>query len=172
MRWRRLRKWAKWGCTVAAVLAAALAVFSGFYRYRWSRVSTDGLTAWITQVGDGALRVLVIHDRNASELRTHSHSSLERSEHWAWGPWTWKSGTAGERIFHAGFQYWRETNSCLLGVNLLYPVLLVTIPGALLWYSDRRRLVPGLCPKCGYDRHGLAADAKCPECGTVPAPAA
>jgi phosphatidylglycerol---prolipoprotein diacylglyceryl transferase len=24
------------------------------------------------------------------------------------------------------------------------------------------------CAKCGYDRSGLAADAKCPECGTVP----
>jgi hypothetical protein len=34
MRWRRLRKWAKWGCTVAAVLTLALAVFSGFYQFR------------------------------------------------------------------------------------------------------------------------------------------
>jgi rubrerythrin len=24
------------------------------------------------------------------------------------------------------------------------------------------------CPRCGYDRRGLAADAKCPECGMVP----
>jgi hypothetical protein len=29
-----------------------------------------------------------------------------------------------------------------------------------------------LCKSCGYDRDGLPTDAKCPECGTVPAPAA
>jgi hypothetical protein len=27
----------------------------------------------------------------------------------------------------------------------------------------------GSCPACGYDRRGLPADAKCPECGTAPA---
>jgi rubrerythrin len=26
----------------------------------------------------------------------------------------------------------------------------------------------GTCPGCGYNGRGLAADAKCPECGTVP----
>jgi hypothetical protein len=35
----------------------------------------------------------------------------------------------------------------------------------------RRRLGarPGACPDCNYDRAGLAADAKCPECGTATA---
>ncbi len=32
-------------------------------------------------------------------------------------------------------------------------------------YKEFRKLS---CPGCGYDRRGLAADAKCPECGTVP----
>jgi hypothetical protein len=36
-------------------------------------------------------------------------------------------------------------------------------------YSRRRtRGVWGCCAVCGYCRRGLAADAKCPECGTVP----
>jgi peptidoglycan/LPS O-acetylase OafA/YrhL len=52
------------------------------------------------------------------------------------------------------------------GVALLYPVLLTAV---LLWYADRRRFAPGRCAKCGYDRAGLGAVAKCPECGTVPA---
>ena len=33
----------------------------------------------------------------------------------------------------------------------------------------RRWASTGACMRCGYDRGGLAADAKCPECGTVPA---
>jgi hypothetical protein len=32
----------------------------------------------------------------------------------------------------------------------------------------RRRLRLGRCVKCGYDRHSLAADVKCPECGALP----
>ncbi len=38
------------------------------------------------------------------------------------------------------------------------------------WWRVHFRTVNQLCTKCGYDRRGLAADAKCPECGTVPAP--
>jgi hypothetical protein len=91
MRQRRLRKWAKWTCTLAAALAVALAV---------------------------------------SNPRKGTHH-----------------------------QY---------GVVLLYPVLLTALPAALLWYADCRRSKPGACGRCGYDRAGLAADAKCPECGTAP----
>jgi hypothetical protein len=49
---------------------------------------------------------------------------------------------------------------------LLAPTLLAT---AAAWRLDalaRRRARTGVCPKCGYDRAGLAASAVCPECGT------
>jgi hypothetical protein len=39
-------------------------------------------------------------------------------------------------------------------------------------YARYRRLRATRCPSCAYDRAGLAADVRCPECGTVPAPAA
>jgi hypothetical protein len=29
----------------------------------------------------------------------------------------------------------------------------------------RVRKAEGLCPRCGYDRHGLSCSAPCPECG-------
>jgi hypothetical protein len=56
---------------------------------------------------------------------------------------------------------------------------LLPIPAAaafILWgmeldmASKRSPASPrGTCFHCGYDRRSLAADAKCPECGTVPA---
>jgi hypothetical protein len=54
--------------------------------------------------------------------------------------------------------------------------LLMLIPTAAAWYLDtlaRRRANEGgnLCPNCRYDRAGLAAGAKCPECGMLPADA-
>ena len=38
-------------------------------------------------------------------------------------------------------------------------------PRAVIRWRRTRR---GLCLSCGYDRRGIATDAACPECGTVP----
>ena len=46
----------------------------------------------------------------------------------------------------------------------------VTIATAAAWRLDalpRRRARAGLCPKCGYNRTGLAPGAVCPECGSA-----
>jgi hypothetical protein len=51
------------------------------------------------------------------------------------------------------------------------PLWMMIIPplgvAVSLWIAARGREL-GLCRSCFYDRQGLAADAKCPECGTVP----
>ncbi len=50
-------------------------------------------------------------------------------------------------------------------------VLIATITAAA-WRFDtlaRRRASLNLCPKCNYDRTGLAVGAVCPECGRLPA---
>jgi hypothetical protein len=52
---------------------------------------------------------------------------------------------------------------------LILPIPFV-IP-ALCALRDERRMLSGLCASCYYDRRGLAPDANCPECGTVPTPA-
>jgi hypothetical protein len=58
-------------------------------------------------------------------------------------------------------------------IPLWIPLVVVAAATALLWTADRRgtqRESGGRCPKCQYDRRGLAPDAKCPECGTIPTP--
>ena len=59
-----------------------------------------------------------------------------------------------------------ETNP-RFGSEIALPLWLVAlvpaIPTAWLWWSDRQR--KGFCRDCDYDLRGLAAGAKCPECG-------
>jgi hypothetical protein len=42
---------------------------------------------------------------------------------------------------------------------------LIPVSGWLVRYHRDRR---GLCVRCQYDRRGLAADVRCPECGDLP----
>jgi hypothetical protein len=61
------------------------------------------------------------------------------------------------------------TGGVSVAVPLWIPAIVLGAWAGLLW---RRELWPRAewrCAKCGYDRRGLVADAKCPECGTVPA---
>ena len=54
-------------------------------------------------------------------------------------------------------------------VPLWIPAALTLIPAGTVWIADsaaRRRARMNLCPKCHYDRTGLAGNAVCPECGT------
>ena len=50
-----------------------------------------------------------------------------------------------------------------VSVPLWIPLLLLAIPTAYLWHTDRRAK-PWQCPKCRYDLRGLDGGV-CPECG-------
>lgn len=51
----------------------------------------------------------------------------------------------------------------------MWPLVLLTLATtSTAWWLDvlaQRREREGKCPKCGYDRAGLASGAVCPECG-------
>ena len=57
-------------------------------------------------------------------------------------------------------------------MSVLWPIALCALGvTAFARYLDtlaRRRARIGFCPKCNYDRTGLAAGAVCPECGSAP----
>jgi hypothetical protein len=68
--------------------------------------------------------------------------------------------------------FYRAAPNWLVIVPLWLPLAPTLLATAAAWRLDalaRRRARAGLCPKCHYDRAGIAADAKCPECGHTPA---
>jgi hypothetical protein len=84
----------------------------------------------------------------------------------------WQLFAASERFDDPDrhhFGYWE--------VPLWRPTLMVGVPAAALWLleafaldgAEIRRRKRGRCPKCGYDRRGIAAEARCPECGAAAA---
>ena len=80
--------------------------------------------------------------------------------------WEWSAGPAEPS---APLVVWPALGWMLGGDEFAFPlwiaVCALALPTAYLFYADARRRAPGLCPKCRYDRAGLAAGAKCPECG-------
>src|SRR3982751_5085826 len=103
----RLRKWAKWACTLAAAILAGVTIVGAFFRCGWHGTTADGSIYRTVMIEWGTLRVVDYYGLSKSELPKSSSLFLQRSAGWGWGPWTWKSGTESERMFHAGFRYWR-----------------------------------------------------------------
>ncbi|MDX2017553.1 MAG: hypothetical protein SFY95_07940 [Planctomycetota bacterium] len=52
--------------------------------------------------------------------------------------------------------------------SALYALPFLALMHAIRWALLARRRRRGLCTACGYPRQGLAPDAPCPECGTLP----
>ena len=151
MSWLRVTMLAKWACVSATVVLLLFWVTSGWYGLSWIN-------------GSGSTDVAVI----CGKLVVHRWTPHTPKETWH----IWNISQTG----HAPqWQWWFSANTESVGLPLWLPLLMTGIGGGLLWKSElrsERKRRAGLCPSCGYDRRGLAADAKCPECGTVPAPAA
>jgi hypothetical protein len=70
-------------------------------------------------------------------------------------------------------RYWRplisfHSPSWWVIIPLWLPLAPTLLATAAAWRLDalaRRRARAGVCPKCDYDRAGLASSAVCPECG-------
>lgn len=167
MRRKRLKKWptrGKWVCTLAAGLVAALAAFSACWGIYYYAFSADGEVVVNFSVESGLVYWYRQSDFGYLEYAGRSGVRLDATREWHWGL---PDEVHVATDWRAGLEYTWSPTQHILGVSLGYPILLFSTSAALLWYADRRRFGPHQCSRCGYDRGGLAADAKCPECGTA-----
>lgn len=75
---------------------------------------------------------------------------------WGWF-WPWRPLTSGGAWFRQlAFPSW-------------LPVPILVVSGGFLWRAHKRarRDLLEKCGHCGYERDGLTAGAKCPECGAA-----
>jgi len=96
---------------------------------------------------------------------------------WAPGKWATPGDSALGSYITDGFTYrnlrggpralWLRPRH--LGDQLHIPLWLIAmvlaLPPAFMEHRRRNKRLPGCCKNCGYARAGLAAEAKCPECG-------
>jgi hypothetical protein len=144
---------ARWVFLVAALLIEAAWIASGWYCGSFGPTQHLVLSA-----GRGEALLLFDPEGIPAGIR---RAKIQRYPRGPLEPWAWKP-----RLF-------RDPQDGTVDVRVPAWILLVltATPAVVLWWPQvravRRRLA-GRCPKCGYDRRGIAADAKCPECGTVP----
>jgi hypothetical protein len=144
----RIRKTIKWGGAVVTVLLVVVWIGSG-----WGRLGTPVPARYRVDIWDGRLSF------------THTDgSSMAVSFKWYTQIGRWRIIWSPD--VQLGSSRW------FVAVPLWPLFLCSSALSATLGLQDalaRRRARGGvnLCPKCNYDRAGIAADAKCPECGSA-----
>jgi hypothetical protein len=151
----RIRKTIKWGGAAAATLVAGVCVGSW-----WCTLILRPWNEYIAACEQG--RVYFDHTRNGSEAEPIVE--CRRSNKRSFGP-RWSTGFETRP---------RDRDFWQITVPLWPFALPFAAAFACAWRVDilaRRRARLNICPKCNYDRAGIAGDAKCPECGCVGASA-
>ena len=143
----RIRKTVKWGGAVVSVVLLVVWVGSG-----WCGVCLTSDRRFFANIVQGQAR---LHHTNGTYFDpprvgwwSVDHFSLQLGFHCSdLRAWAWQAFIP------------------------LWPFVVVSCAiTALGWRLDtlaRRRARVGLCPKCNYNRAGLAPGAVCPECGSA-----
>lgn len=130
----------------AWVLAAASALLCGLYVLSvplYSGSSVGSRMSW--RMEHGRLKV----ECRPAGRNPESFYIAGNSEGLRFAP-DWHVYSAGDWFFNVPL--WVPLGACVLG-------------SAGLFFAMRKRRRPGVCARCGYDLSGLAAGARCPECG-------
>ena len=144
----RIRKTVKWGGAAVTVLLGALWLGSAAGQINFIRFP------YIVSFNAGVFGITVADDDAPSWPRefTFGVGRFDGGQyHFAWWFWGCRNGNSHEYAM----PLW-----VVVGGSALVTVF--------AWRLDtlaRRRARLNLCPKCNYDRAGLAPGAVCPECG-------
>jgi hypothetical protein len=146
----RIRKTVKWGGAVVTALLVVVWIGSAWVYVTYGSLSTPTFEIRGREFGyyDAGIRA----GRSTLACGTNpyrpSRDWLPHWESWA-GPFTSKGISLSVPL-------WSPAIACLILTLGIWQY--VTL-------ARRRVLRLNLCPKCNYDRTGLAAGAVCPECG-------
>lgn len=155
----RIRKAIKWG----GAAAAAVLVVVWFASAWWGAGYVS--RTFVCGIDPGRLVVKSGWDTGIS-TRTRFEARARRG----FEPWRWKIEGEGDWSTLDGKRVPMWDGVWLLIVPLWMPVVCLLLISAVAWRLDvlaRRYGRAGKCVRCGYDRAGLAAEAKCPECGSA-----
>jgi hypothetical protein len=148
----RIRKTIKWGGAAVTLLLVVVWIASGWWHIDWigTRVSC-GLGQGCAYVGH--------HRSYPDEWRGPSAGAWYRAPRWMLAP---SSNLVADNVDPKPYR------------NFIVPLWMFAIPTLAAtwraWHLDMlaRRARLNHCRACNYDRAGIAADAKCPECGALP----
>jgi hypothetical protein len=150
----RIRKTVKWGGAVVTVLLVVVWIGSGWISRTWCFRSGRTL---VVEAGE----LWCIYPLKSSfQLTPEEIEMLEGNNGWHSFRFFWSP------------QWDRNKVTTRVNCPLWIPILITILPTAIAWRLDalaRRRERAArlnLCPKCNYDRAGLAKGAVCPECGS------
>jgi hypothetical protein len=143
----KIRKTVKWGGAAVTLLLVVVWIGSG----RWQLL-------WVPRVGfalgaqQGVLLLAVVAPSDGPRL-----FELRRND-------------GSDPFVYWHFRCYRTPISTQVDLPLWILALPPMSSSLIAWRMEvlaHRRARLNLCPKCHYDRAGLAAGAKCPECGTA-----
>ena len=147
-----IRKTIKWGGAVVTVLLVVVWIGSIWWDVSWASKRNG-----FVDVGAGGIGILYHQgtktDSTISGWRLHEVAD-DASMRW------WLDAVA--------LNSWATW--CSITIPLWCPIVITLCASGFAWRLDtlaRRRAKLNLCPKCNYDRTGLAAGAVCPECGAA-----
>lgn len=152
----RVRRMVKWGGAVVTVLLMVVWISSRWfvYTWAWSGGRYVLLAGGVVQGG----RFAYTDPETEPDTAAYSARQFQRVNR-RWDDrveFRWRPAMASS--------YMGPTMECPLWM----PAAVVAIVTLFAWRLDAsagRRGRLNLCPKCGYDRAGIAGDARCPECG-------
>lgn len=141
-------------------------------KWGWAILTGALLAAWIGTVWwDHTWCVSGISLRGAFVTVSSGRLDVGRTDDFVWPLSDPPSGYVAIAPEPVGFKWWfhwhDDSTARYLGIPLWALAAILLAVTILAWRRDGRvgRQRPPLCIKCGYDRTGIGATSRCPECG-------